>query len=185
MLKTRDITLLTKVHMVKGIIFPVVMYGCEKESESCSVVSDSLWPHGLYSPWNSLGQNTGVGSLFPLQGIFPTQGLNPGLLHCRWMLCQLSHKGSPWMWEMDHKEGWVPKNWCFQTVVLEKALESSLDNKIKPVNPTGNQPWIFIGRTFVEAELQNFGHLIWRADLLKKILMMGKIECSRRRGRDG
>ena len=51
--------------------------------------------HGLYSPWNSPVQNTGVGSLSLLQGIFPTQGLNPGLLHCRWILYQLSHKGSP------------------------------------------------------------------------------------------
>ena len=50
--------------------------------------------HGLYNPWNSPGQNTGVGSLSHLQGIFPTQGLNPGLLHCRWILYQLSHKGS-------------------------------------------------------------------------------------------
>ena len=65
-------------------------------SESCSVVSDSLQPHGLYSPWNSLGQNTGVGSLSLLQGIFPTPGLNPGLPHCRWVLYQLSHKGSPY-----------------------------------------------------------------------------------------
>ena len=63
-------------------------------SESCSVVSDSLRPHGLYSLWNSPGQNTGVGSLSLLQGIFPTQGLNPGLLHCRQILYQLSHKGS-------------------------------------------------------------------------------------------
>ena len=52
------------------------------ESESHSVMSDSSWPHGLYSPWNSLGQNTGVGSLFLLQGIFPTQGSNPGLPYC-------------------------------------------------------------------------------------------------------
>ena len=65
-----------------------------KVSESRSVVSDSLWSHGLYSPWNSPGQNTGVGSLSLLQGIFPTQGLNPGLLHCRQILYQLSHKGS-------------------------------------------------------------------------------------------
>ena len=65
------------------------------ESESCSVVSDSLRPHGLYSPWNSPGKNTGVGNLSILQGIFPRQGLNPGLLHCRWILYQLSHKGSP------------------------------------------------------------------------------------------
>ena len=65
------------------------------ESESGSVMSDSLRPHGLYSPWNSPGQNTEVGSLSLLQGIFPTQGSNPGLLHCRWILYQLSHKGSP------------------------------------------------------------------------------------------
>ena len=65
------------------------------ESESCSVVSNSLWAHELYSPWNSPGQNTEVGSLSLLQGIFPTQGLNPGLPHCRRILYQLSHKGSP------------------------------------------------------------------------------------------
>ena len=63
-------------------------------SESCSVVSDSLRPHGRYSPWNSSVQNTGVGSLSLLQGIIQTQGSNPGLLHCRWILYQLSHKGS-------------------------------------------------------------------------------------------
>ena len=66
-----------------------------KESESCSVVSDFLWPNGLYSPWNSLGQDTGLGSLSLLKGILPTQGLNPGLLHCRRIIYQLSHKGSP------------------------------------------------------------------------------------------
>ena len=65
------------------------------ESESHSVVSDSLWPYGLYSPWNSPGQSTGVGSFSLLQGIFPTWGSNPGLLHCRQILYQLSHKGSP------------------------------------------------------------------------------------------
>ena len=60
-----------------------------------SVVSDFLRPHGLYSPWNSPGQNTGEGSLSLLQGIFPTPGLNSGLPHCRWILYQLSHQGSP------------------------------------------------------------------------------------------
>ena len=60
------------------------------------VVSDSLQPHGLYSPWNSPGQKTAVGSLSLLQGIFPTQGSNPGLLHCRWILYQLSYQGSPY-----------------------------------------------------------------------------------------
>ena len=65
-----------------------------KWSESCWFVSHSLWPQGLYSPWNSPGQNTGMGSLSLLQGIFPNQGLNPGLPHCRQILYQLSHKGS-------------------------------------------------------------------------------------------
>ena len=57
------------------------------------------------------------------------------------------------IWELDRKEGWVPKNWCFQIVVMEKTLESSLDSKeIKPANPKGNQSWIFIGRSDAEAE---------------------------------
>ena len=73
------------------IIFWVIV----SESESCSVVSNSLQPHQLYSQWNYLGQNNGVGSLSLLQRIFPTQGSNPGLPHCRWILYQLSHKGSP------------------------------------------------------------------------------------------
>ena len=64
---------------------------------SSSVVLDSLWPHGLYSPWNSPGQNTGVGSHSLLQGFFPSQGSNPGLLHCREILYHLSHQGHcPW-----------------------------------------------------------------------------------------
>ena len=57
------------------------------------------------------------------------------------------------MWELDYKEAWALKNWCFRTGVLEKTLESPLDRKeIKPVNPKGNQPWIFIGRTDAETE---------------------------------
>ena len=63
-------------------------------SEICSVLCDSLWPLGL-NPWNSPGQNTGVVCLSLLQGIFPTHGLNPGLLHCRQILYRLSHQGSP------------------------------------------------------------------------------------------
>ena len=72
---------------------PVALPTCE--SESRSIVFNSLRPHGLYIPWNSLGQNTEVGSFSLLQGIFPTQGLNPGLPHCRQIFYQLSHKGSP------------------------------------------------------------------------------------------
>ena len=60
------------------------------------------------------------------------------------------------MWELDHKEGWMPKNWCFWTVVLEKTLESPLHCKIKPVHPKGNQPWILIERTDAEADAPIF-----------------------------
>ena len=91
--------------------------GCPSciESESHSVVFDSLQPHGLYSPWNSPGQNTGVGSLSLLQEIFPTQGSNPGLLRCRQILYQLSHKGSPrileWVvYPFSSGSSW-PRNW--------------------------------------------------------------------------
>ena len=90
-LKSRDITLLTKVHLVKAMVFPVIMYGCE----------------------------------------------------------------------LDYKESWVLKNWCFWTVVLEKTLESPLDGKeIQPVHPKGNQSWIFIGRTDAEAETP----ILWPPD---------------------
>ena len=66
-----------------------------------------------------------------------------------------------WMWELDYKESWAPKNWCFWTVVLEKTLKSPLDCKeIKPVNPKGNQSWIFIGRTDAEAETP----ILWPPD---------------------
>ena len=66
-----------------------------------------------------------------------------------------------WMWELDSKESWAPKNWCFWTVVLEKTLESPLDYKdIQPVHPKGNQSWIFIGRTDAEAEIP----ILWPPD---------------------
>ena len=90
-LKSRDITLSTKVHLVKAMVFPVVMYECE----------------------------------------------------------------------LDYKESWVPKNWCFWTVVLEKTLESPLDCKeIQPVHPKGDQSWVFAGRTDVEAETP----ILWPPD---------------------
>ena len=91
-LKSRDITLPTNVHLVKAMVFPVVIYGCE----------------------------------------------------------------------LDHKESWTPKNWCFWTVVLEKTLESPLDCKeIKPINPKGNQSWIFFGRAAAEAETP----ILWPPDV--------------------
>ena len=87
------------------------------------------------------------------------------------------------MWELDYKQNWAPKNWCFWTVVLEKTLESLLDSKvIKPVHPKGNRSWIFIGRTNAEAKAPIFGHLMGRANSLEKTLMLGKIEGRRRRG---
>ena len=88
-----------------------------------------------------------------------------------------------WMWVLDHKEDWEPKNWCFWTVVLEKTLESHLDFKeSKPVHPKGNQSWIFIGRTDAEAEAP----ILWPPDmkswLVRKDPMLGKIEGRKRRG---
>ena len=103
-LKSRDITLPTKAHIFKAMVFPVVMYGCKR-----------------------------------------------------------------WMWESDHKKGWAPKNWCLPTVVLEKTLESPLDSKeIKPVNPEGNKPWIFIGGTDTEGEAS----ILWPPDM--KSWLIGK-----------
>ena len=87
-----------------------------------------------------------------------------------------------WMWELDHKNGWVPKNWCFWTVVLEKTLELLLDCKeIKLVNLEGNQSWTFMEGLLLKLKLQYFGHLMWRMDSLEKTLIMGKIEGRMRR----
>ena len=88
------------------------------------------------------------------------------------------------MWDLDYKESWVPKNWCFWTVVLEKTLESPLDCKeVQLVHPKGDQFWVFIGRTDAEAETNTLCHLMWRADSLEKTLILGKIEGRRRKGR--
>ena len=112
-LKSRGITLLTQVHIVKAMFFPVVGYG--------------------------------------------------------------------WMWELDHKEGWALKNWCFWTVVLENTLESPLDCKeIQPIHPKGNQSWVFIGRTDVEAETPIFwppdvkSWLIWKAPCWERLKVGGE-----------
>ena len=114
-LKSRDITLPTKVHLVKAMIFPVVMYGCDS-----------------------------------------------------WTIKRAEHR------RID----------AFKTMVLEKTLETPLDCKeIKPVNPKGNKPWIFIVRTDAKAESPSFGYLMWSAESLEKTLMLVKIKSGRRRGR--
>ena len=136
-LKMWVIALLTKVHLFKTM---AISSNCVWMwvSNSCSVMPDSLQPHGLkpvrlLCPWISASKITGVGCHFLLQ----------------------------WMWELDHKESWVLKNWCFWIVLLEKTLENPLDSKnIKPVNPKGNQSWIFSGRTGVEAETP----ILWPPD---------------------
>ena len=130
-------------------------------SESCSVVSDSLWPHGLYSPWNSPGQNTGVGSLSLFHGIFPTQGSNPGLPHCRWILYQLSHE--LWCWRRLLRFPWTAGR-SNQSVLKEISPEYSLEGLM------------------LKLKLQYFGHLMRRTDSFEKILMLGKTEGRRRRG---
>ena len=87
-----------------------------------------------------------------------------------------------WMWELDHKEGWVLKNWCFQTVVLEKTVESPLDRRsnqsiLKEINTEYSLEGLM-----PKLKLQYFGHLMRRANSLEKTLMLGKIETRRRRG---
>ena len=115
-LKNRDITLPTKAHLVKTMVFPVVIH--------------------------------------------------------------------VWVWELDHKESWVPDNWCFWTVVLEKSHESPLDCKeIQPVNSKDNQSWIFIGKTDVEAEAPIIWPLNVKKWLIEKDLDAGK-DWSRRKGND-
>ena len=91
--------------------------------------------------------------------------------------------GHVWMWELDCEESWALKNWCFWIVMLEKTLESPLDCKeIQPVHPKGDESWLFIGRTDVEAETP----ILWPPDVkswfIQKILMLGKIEGRRRGG---
>ena len=120
----------------------------ESDSERRSVVSDSLQPYGLYSSRNSPGQNTGVGSLSLLQGIFPTQGLNPCLPHCRWILYQLSHKRRPrilkWVSYPFSSGSSQPRNWTRVSCIAggfftNWAIREALKNKEK--EEIGVWPW--------------------------------------------
>ena len=92
--------------------------------------------------------------------------------------------GHVWMWELDYKESWALKNWCFWTVVLEKTLESPLDCKeIQPIHPKRDQSWVFVGRTDVETESPIFWPLDAKSWLIWKDPDAGKDWGSRRRGR--
>ena len=110
---------------------------------------------------------------------------------CNQVQFQLTQKRAKYVehesWEFDlihaHKEDWVPKNWCFWTVVLQKTLESPLDCKeIKPVNPKRNNPEHSLERLMLKLKLQSFGHLLQKASSLEKTLILGNIEGKRRSG---
>ena len=89
-----------------------------------------------------------------------------------------------WIWELDYKESWVPKNWCFWTVMLEETLESPLDCKeIQLVHPKEISPEYSLEGLMLKLKFQYFGHLMWRTDSLEKTMMLGKIEDRRRRER--
>ena len=103
---------------------------------------DSLWPRGQYSPWISPGQNTGVGRLSLLQGVFPTQGLNPGILHRRQILYQLSHKGS---WIIGHnlatgQQQWYDLNFLFETNSQYLTILKSKNSDIPSDSAVKNLP---------------------------------------------
>ena len=127
----------------------------EGMSESCSLVSDSLRPHGLYSPWKCPGQNTGVGSLCLLQGIFPTQDFNWGLLRCRWILYQLSYQAvrlfciglmlkSPEesflkttdAWALPLKSGFNYSGWSLSTALCSVQADLKIPGPLKHLENT-------------------------------------------------
>ena len=122
-------------------------------SESRSVMSDSLRPHGLYSPWNSPGQNTGGGSLSLLQGIFPIRESNPGLPHCRRILCQLSHQRSPrileWVAYSFSRGSSQPRNWprvsCIAGTFFTNWAMREAHNWIQLLNSA----WVSLTRALV------------------------------------
>ena len=131
------------------------------------------------------GQGFSNGALWTGYMLQLESGHCAGLWDCNLLLVSpmvfpVSHV---WMWELDHKAGWAPKNWCFWVTVLKKTPETPLYCKeIKPVNPKGNQAWVFTGRTDPEAE----GPVLWPPDaksqLIGKIPMLGKIEGRRKGG---
>ena len=129
--------------------FHTVFHRKWSESDSCLVVFNSLWPHGLYSPWNFPGQNTGVGSLSLLQGIFPTQGSNPGLPYCRQIIYQLNYQGSP-----------------FSTVVVQFTFPITVHRVL--LSPNTHQHLLFC---LFDNSHSNISFLWW-------LLMLSTFSCS-------
>ena len=109
---------------------------------------------------------------------------NPdSILKAETLLCRQDPPNQSYR-ELDYKESWALKNWCFWTVVLEKTLESPLDYKeIQPVHPKGDQSWISLEGLMLKLKLQYFGQLMWRIDSFERTLMLGKTEGRGRRGR--
>ena len=169
---------------------------CDLASDSRSVVSDSLQPHGLYTPWNSPGENAGVGSFSVLQGIFPTQGLNPGLPHCRKILYQLSYKGPRQCVKKQRRyfankvhivkamvflvvmcgcESWtIKKAECqridaFKLCCWKRLLKVCWTARSNQSILREINPWIFTGRTDAEAEAPVF----WSSDVNRWLI--GKV----------
>ena len=142
--------------------------------KSCMVVLGKL--RRISESLSSLTEGLAVDSMLKSRDItLPTRSIqsNYGFSH--------SHV---WMWKLGHKEGWALKNWCFQTVVLEKTLQGPLDSK--EVNQSILREINFeysLEGLMLKMKRQYFGHLLWRADSLEKTLMLGKTEGMRRRGR--
>ena len=156
------------------------MHESEKWKWSRSVVSHSSRPHGLQPtrlhPWDFPVKSTGVAChcLLWWLSILKSRDITlPTKVHL--VKAMVFPVVTYEMWELDYNDSWAPKNWCFWRPLR-------VCKEIKPVNPEGNQSWIFLGRTDAKAETLILGHLMWRTDSLEKTLMLGKIEGRRRRG---
>ena len=157
------------------IVSIIITNVCVLRGSSTSVILEMTWR------WSQLTQ------LWKWFSCEPSPQ-NPGLIYLIWDSFEDMSLSLQNLWSKEIEailqgplHGSQPS--CFLTVVLEETLESLLDcRKIKPANPKGNQHWIAIGRSDAEAEAQSFGHLMWRADLLEKTWMLGKIEDKRKRG---
>ena len=187
-LNSRDIILLTKVHIVRAIVFPVVVYGCELDHKEGSkwkvqalshvqLFATSLTVACQVPPSMRFSRQEYRSELpFPSPGALPDPGIELGSPALQADSLPSEPPGKP-------KEGWVPNNWCFQIMVLEKTLESPWTSRrvnqsiLKEINPEYSLEGLML-----KLKLQYFGHLVQRADLLEKTLMLGKIEGRRRRG---